>query len=66
MEVVRGKAADKAGLKEGDIIVALDGRGVESVDAVHKLLGASSIGREIPARVLRGAKMLDLTVTPAE
>jgi S1-C subfamily serine protease len=66
MEVVRGKAADKAGLKDGDIIVALDGRAVESVDGVHKLLGASSIGREIPARVLRGAKMLDLTVTPAE
>lgn len=66
MELVRGKPADKAGLKEGDIIVALDGQTVESVDGVHKLLGASSIGRDLPLRVLRGAKMLDLTVTPAE
>ena len=66
MELVRGKPADKAGLKEGDIIVALDGQTVESVDGVHKLLGASSIGRDLPLRVLRGAKMLDLNVTPAE
>jgi S1-C subfamily serine protease len=66
MEVVRGKPAAKAGLQAGDILVALDGAPAESVDQVHKLLGATSIGREMKTRVLRGAKMIDIVLTPAE
>ena len=65
-EVVRGKPAENAGLRSGDIIVSLDGAVVESVDQVHKLLGASSIGRELKARVLRAAQMIDVVLTPQE
>ncbi len=64
-EVLPGKPADRAGLRAGDVLVLLDGSAVESVDQVHRLLGAGSIGRDLAARVLRGAAMVDLTVTPS-
>ena len=66
MEVVPGKPADRGGLKAGDILLSLDGSTLESVDQVHRLLGASSIGRPMAGKVLRGAALVDLTVTPTE
>jgi S1-C subfamily serine protease len=66
MEVAPGKAAAEAGLQVGDILLDLDGTAVHSVDEVHRLLGASSIGRPMVCRFLRGATLVDVTVTPAE
>ena len=66
MEVVPGKPADGGGLKSGDILISLDGTTVESVDGVHRLLGAASIGRAMVCKVLRGAALIDVTVTPAD
>jgi S1-C subfamily serine protease len=65
MEVQAGMPAQAGGLQDGDILVALDGRTVTSVDDVHRLLGAGSIGRALAARVLRRTSLIDLTVTPA-
>jgi S1-C subfamily serine protease len=65
-EVVPGKPADRGGLKSGDILVSLDEQEVSSVDAVHKLLGATSVGRAMKAKLLRGASLLEKTVTPSE
>ena len=66
MEVVPGKAAAAAGVRSGDIVLALDGKMVTSVDEVHKLLDASSIGRHMPIKALRGAALVDLEVVPGE
>lgn len=65
VEVVPGKPAAAAGLRDGDILLTLDGTTVASVDEVHRLLGASSIGRPMPVKALRGTAVLELTVTPA-
>ena len=65
-EVVPGKPAHRAGLEAGDILVSLDGKQVSSVDEVHKLLGATSVGRTMTAKLLRGASLLEKSVTPAE
>jgi S1-C subfamily serine protease len=65
MEVLKSKPAKAAGLEDGDILIELDGRAIASVDDVHRLLGASSIGRALRLKLLRGAKLLELTVTPA-
>ena len=53
-------------MKSGDIILSMDGVTVQTVDEVHRLLGASSIGRPMPCKVLRGAALVDVTVTPEE
>ena len=65
MEVQPGKPAQRAGLQDGDILLSLDGQTVTSVDDVHRLLGAGSIGRQLAARVLRRISIIDLAVTPA-
>lgn len=65
-EVVSGKPAAAAGVKSGDILFELGGAAIESVDQVHKLLGASSIGRQLKARVLRAGRLVELVLTPVE
>lgn len=65
MEVQHGKAAERAGLRAGDILLAMDGVTLQGVDEVHRLLAASSIGRPLPCKVLRGTAILEMTVTPA-
>jgi S1-C subfamily serine protease len=59
-----GSPAAKAGLQEGDVIVAIDGEPVEGVDELHKFLGEDRIGVSTRATVLRGAKRLEFKVTP--
>src|SRR5215831_19254430 len=55
-----GSPAAKAGLQEGDLIVALEGEPVEGVDVLHSVLSEERIGVATRLTVLRGAKSLDL------
>jgi len=64
MEVQPGKPAALAGLRAGDILLSIDGVTLQSVDEVHHRLGASSIGRPLACKVLRGVSIVELTVTP--
>jgi S1-C subfamily serine protease len=56
--------AAKAGLQEGDVIVALEGEPVEGVDVLHRLLTEERIGQSTRLTVLRGSKRLEFTVAP--
>ena len=58
--------ASRAGLREGDLLVAVNGRPVGTVDDVHHMLVACPIGEPLTVTVLRGAARFDLAVTPAE
>ena len=53
-------------LREGDIIVALDGAGVGSIDQLHRLLSEERIGKEIALTVIRRTEKLDIAMTPQE
>jgi S1-C subfamily serine protease len=66
VHVEPGKPAAKGGLQVGDIVVALDGKQVKSVDDIHRLLDASSIGRPLALKAVRGEKLFESRVTPAE
>src|SRR6267142_458511 len=55
-----------AGLQTGDLVVAIGDRPVETVDDVHRLLFAWSIGAPLTVAVVRGVDRRDVTVTPIE
>src|SRR2546426_1176738 len=61
-----GAGRARAGLQEGDVLVAVDDRAITRVDDLHRLLAESAIGRTLGVTVLRGLGRLDLAVVPAE
>jgi serine protease Do len=65
-DIVPGGPADRAGLRRKDIVVAFDGRPIDSLPKFSALLYLHS--RELPIHmdILRGAESLKITVTPAE
>jgi membrane-associated protease RseP (regulator of RpoE activity) len=54
--------ADDAGLRLGDIIVAIDGVDTPTIAAVANELSAKRLGQRIEARVMRGNEDIDLTI----
>jgi S1-C subfamily serine protease len=58
--------ASRSDLREGDIVVSLDGHDVSGIDQLHRLLTEDRIGRPTPLTVLRRTEKLELSVTPAE
>ncbi len=64
--VESGGAADKAGIRAGDIIVQFEGKPVDTIDALHKVLDEASIGRSISLWVLRDGNLKSITAVPAE
>jgi S1-C subfamily serine protease len=64
--VESGGPADKAGLRSGDIILQFEGKPVDTIDALHKVLDESSIGRSITLWVLRDGQLKSLVAVPVE
>jgi S1-C subfamily serine protease len=56
----------KAGLREGDVIVALDSKSVAGVDDLHRLLTDARVGVSGTLTVLRHTERLELRVVPEE
>lgn len=61
-----GGPADRAGLRVGDVLVALDGQGVATVSDLHRLLTGEAIGRELPAEILRKGRKEPRRLLPVE
>lgn len=62
--VVSGGAADKAGVKMGDVIVAYNGNAIESVESVLGYVRASSVGDKAKLTIVRnGTNVINITVT---
>ncbi|HEX2929874.1 MAG TPA: trypsin-like peptidase domain-containing protein [Candidatus Binatia bacterium] len=58
--------AERADLREGDLIVALDDLPVRGVDDLHKLLTDVRIGERCRLTLLRQAQKMELIVVPEE
>ncbi|MDR1267753.1 MAG: Do family serine endopeptidase [Holosporales bacterium] len=61
--VLKGSAAEKAGLQVGDIVTHIDGRLIEDEQAFVFRIGTRSIGDKILLKVLRDSKPLEVSVT---
>jgi S1-C subfamily serine protease len=58
--------AQKAGLLEGDVIIAMDGEAIKGVDDLHTHLTDEKIGVESALTILRRSAKITVPVLPAE
>jgi S1-C subfamily serine protease len=66
MSVEPSGPAAAAGVRDGDIVLALDGRPVQSVDDVHRTLTQWPVGKPLPVAALRRLDRLDVVALPTE
>jgi len=62
-EVVSGSPADKAGLKQGDIITKFNGQPVNAQNELSTLIAKNKVGDNISLTVWRDGKTVDLNAT---
>lgn len=65
MQVVPDTPAAKAGLKQGDVIIAVDGARIDSSTALVAQVRALQVGQQVTLTVVRDGKRQDLPVTLA-
>jgi S1-C subfamily serine protease len=61
-----GSPAQKAGLREGDVILAFGNQPVAGVDDLHRLLTDTQVGVRSSISILRRTEKLELEIFPAE
>lgn len=59
-------AAEKAGVKVGDVIIAADGQDIETMDELNEIKNAKEIGDKMTLTVWRDGKTQDIEVTLQE
>jgi serine protease Do len=55
--------AEKAGMKEGDVILSVDGKDVNSISALRNTISLAGVGTEVDLHILREGRERDLKVT---
>jgi S1-C subfamily serine protease len=61
-----GSPAQEAGLRMGDLIVAIHSQTVRTVDDLHRFLSEWPIGQPVELTVLRGKEVARVIIRPAE
>jgi Trypsin-like serine proteases, typically periplasmic, contain C-terminal PDZ domain len=65
-EVVAGSPAQRAGLKVGDVVLAMDGADVASSTALQRAMVEDAIGRRVEITVWRNGARVDVIAVPRE
>ena len=58
--------AENGGLKENDIILSIGGEEVKSAEDARRLIDLAPVGNDVPVKVLRGDREIELTVRPVD
>jgi S1-C subfamily serine protease len=66
VEIVEGSPADHAGLRPEDLILEVDGKAVDGVDDLQRLMVGDLIGQTLRATVYRGGDTFAIDLTPVE
>jgi S1-C subfamily serine protease len=66
VQLLEGSPAAAAGVRAGDLILELDGRVIEGVADLQRLLDDQIVGRQVPLRIAREGRSLELPLTPVE
>lgn len=64
-DIIKGSPADKAGVRQGDVITSLNGTEVKDPSHLQRLVAEAGIGKAARIGVLRDGKALELTITLA-
>lgn len=64
VSVATGGAAQEAGLSPGDLIVAVNGRIVETPDDLHRILSGQAASASLEVSVIRDGRLMERTVKP--
>ena len=65
-QVIKGSAADKAGLKAGDVIIAINGKPVESSAQLRNEVGLLRVGDKVQLEIIRDGHKKTITAKIAE
>jgi S1-C subfamily serine protease len=65
-QVIEGSPAARAGLRVGDILVAVDGDPVVTSTALQRLMVEDAIGRRLEITVWRNGALVDVVAVPRE
>jgi serine protease Do len=65
-DVVDGSPADKAGLKQGDVIVEFNGKKIKSSSELPHIVGSTNVGKEVGMKVVRDGEEVALQVKVGE
>jgi S1-C subfamily serine protease len=66
VQLLDGSPAAAAGVRPGDLILDLDGRPIEGVGDLQRMLDGQAVGRRMGVRVARDGHLLNLDLTPVE
>jgi S1-C subfamily serine protease len=66
LSVEENSPAKRAGLRDGDVIVALEAHPVAGVDDLHRVLADIRAGASCSLTVLRATEKLELRIVPEE
>ncbi len=66
LSVEENSPAKRAGLRDGDIIVALEGKPIAGVDDLHRVLTDVRVATSCSLTILRRTEKLDLKILPEE
>ncbi len=59
-------AAEKAGIKPGDVIIAADGQSITTFDELNEIKNSKNVGDELTLKINRNGEEKDLTVILSE
>jgi Do/DeqQ family serine protease len=66
VELLRGSPAHRGGIEPGDIVVAVDGRTIETASQLRNALAAARVGTDLHVTVRREGRRLELVVAVEE
>jgi S1-C subfamily serine protease len=66
VQLLEGSPASAAGVRAGDVIVELDGRPIEGVGDLQRVMVGEMVGRRVPVGLERDGAIVQLDVVPIE
>jgi S1-C subfamily serine protease len=61
-----GSPAERAGIREGDVMVEFGGAAIAGIDDLQRVLTSEKIGAQIPITLVRGAEKITTEIIPTE